>query len=252
MKSEVGRRVFIGSMAAGVPALAGWKAGAFAQSAGVPPHDHAGAGGDALVEYIARQIATIHNAARSGPRGEHALALAAHLRLLSVYARQVDMDGHLREAIRSRIDREGRNAVLYAEPDPEQRRALMQRYGFRPDPRLEQYPVNPTHTMREAALESLLRDGITPVFDRIATLAELVARPLDRARASIVTIQDDRDWWAGYCTELWNQYQTAQMLATPFCWAAAYWIWVGPSCIALEGGASFLLLIYLAQCVGFY
>lgn len=247
MRPEVGRRVFVGSVVAGLPLLAG-RSELFAQ-AGIGAHDHGAIpGADPVIDQIVRQIALIHNAAQAGPRGAHARALASQLRMLAVYQRQQGIDDQARSAVKEMVQRDGRNAMLYAEPDQEMRRKAMQQYGFRPDERALTVPLNATHAQREAALDDLLTHGLTPAYDRLAATLDKLAERLDQRRGRLVTIAQDDDWWAGYCAELYKQFQYAQLLALPWCLTARYFPWAAPACLALEGGAMVLLIAYLYGC----
>jgi hypothetical protein len=247
MKPEVGRRAFVGSVMAGLPLLAG-QSGLLAQGHAIA-HDHGAiAAADPVIDQIVRQIAMIQNSAQGGPRGAHARALAAQLRMLAVYQRQQGVDDQARAAVRDVVERQGRNAVLYADPDVEMRRSMMKQYGFLPYERGRDIPLNATHAQREAALDALLSGGITPAYDGLAVTLDKVAERLDRRRAGLVTISQDDAWWAGFCGELWAQYQWAQLYAIPFCLTARYFAWAAPSCLALEGGAMVLLIVYLIDC----
>jgi hypothetical protein len=249
MKSEVNRRVFVGSMVAGLPLLAS-QTGVLAQTVGGMAHEHlpAASPADPVIDYIVRQIGRIHNAARSGPRGEHARALAAQLRTLAVYERQLGFDAQVRAGLQELVEREGRDTVLYTEPDLAMRRQHLEAYGFQLNDRLLDVPLAPTYGQRDAALGQLLAEGITPTFDRLATFSETVAARLDRSNRRLVTIGQDGDWWAGFCVDLWNEYQQAQLIAAPFCMLAKYMGFILPGCLALEGGAMVLLVVYLVDC----
>ena len=247
MKPEVGRRVFVGSVIAGLPLLFG-RSALLAQGSGLAHKHPTVAGPDPVVDQIVRQIALIHNSAQAGPRGAHARALAAQLRMLSVYLRQQGADDHVRTAVRELVDREGRNTVLYAEPDAEWRQSVMQQYGFRPDERARNVQVNPTHGARETALDALLDEGLTPMYERMAATLDKISRPLDRRRRRLVTIAQDDEWQQGFCAELWSQYSQAQLMAVPFCLTARYFAWAAPACLAMEGGAATLLVVYLWEC----
>ena len=246
MTPEVGRRIFMGSVVAGLPLLAS-NTGLLAQASGMA-HDHGPLGGaDAVIDQIVRQIALIHNAAQAGPKGAHARALAAQLRMLAVYQKQRGDDDQARATLRDLVKREGRSAVLYADPDPETRRSAMQRYGFRPDARVHEVPLNVTHAQREAALDTMLTGGITPVYERLAQTLDKASEQLDHRRSGQVTIARD-DWWDGFCAELWSQFQMAQLWAIPWCLTARYLEWAAPACLAMEGGAAVLLIVYLIDC----
>jgi hypothetical protein len=239
--------VFVGSVAAGLPLLAG-KSGLLAQGAGIG-HDHGAiSAADPVIDQIVRQIALIHNSAQDGVRGTHARALASQLRMLTVYQRQQGIDDQARAAVKDMVKQHGRNALLYAEPDREMQRKAMQQYGFRPDERTLNVPVNATHAAREAALDDLLKHGVTPAYDRLAATLDTLAERLDRRRGNLITIAQDDDWWAGYCAELYKQFQYAQLFALPWCLTARYFAWAAPACLALEGGAVVLLIAYLIGC----
>jgi hypothetical protein len=237
----------VGSVAAGLPLLAG-KSGLLAQAGGLA-HDHGAiAAADPVIDQIVRQIALIHNSAQAGVRGTHARALASQLRMLTVYQRQQGIDGQARAAVKDMVERHGRNALLYAEPDQEMRRNTMQQYGFRPDDRALNVPLDATHAAREATLDDLLTHGITPAYERLAATLETLAERLDHRRGNVATIAQDEEWWAGYCAELYKQFQYAQLFALPWCLTARYFAWAAPTCLALEGGAMVLLIAYLYGC----
>jgi hypothetical protein len=246
MRPGIGRRAFVGTVAAGLPLLA-TRTGLLAQGGGIA-HDHLSlAETDPVIDQIVRQIALIHNGAQAGPRAAHTRALAMQLRMLAVYGKQRGLDDQTRTTLRDLVDREGRNAILYAPPDLEARRTIMRQYGFRPDERTTDVPLNPTHAQREASLDALLTNGITPVYEQLAATLDKVSDRLDRRARGVVAMTQD-DWYAGFCAELWNQYQMAQLMAIPWCLTARYFAWAAPSCLAMEGGAAVLLIVYIWEC----
>lgn len=246
MNHEVGRRVFVGSMAAGLPFLSGTALVTQSRS----DHDHAVNGVDHFVDYLVRQMAATHNAAQRGPRGDHFRALAAQLRTLSVYERHVGLDDRVRTEVRRRVDRQGRSSVLFADEDPGMRRKNLQAFGFRTPNPPRQGELTPSHEQREAALDELLVGGVTPVLDRTAGLAEKAAVRID-ARAGRTLIARD-DWWGPFCGELWRQYQQGQLLSALMGSAVAYSPLVAPVCAAMQGGAAALLLVYLCDCTAYF
>lgn len=230
----------------GLPLLAG-RSGLLAQ--GGIAHDHGAlAATDPVIDQIVRQIALIHNSAQAGPRGVHARALAAQLRMLTVYERQQGFDDRARAAVKEMVEEHGRTALLYTEPDPQLRRKEMQQYGFRPDERALNFPLSATPAAREAALDDLITQGVTPTYERLAAALDRLAERLDRRRGKLVTIAQDEDWWAGYCADLYKEFQYAQLMALPWCLTARYFAWAAPACLALEGGAMVLLIAYLYGC----
>ena len=151
--------------------------------------------------------------------------------------------------LRDFVERQGRNAALYAESE-EMRRQTLVAYGFRLE-RINPRQIVATHEARDAALTVLLTEGITPTFDRLAATADEIAVRIDRPRTRTVAFraQDpDQEWWAGFCAELFKQYEQAQLIAAPVCAVAQYFSYIVPSCAALQGGAMVLLLSYLIEC----
>ena len=247
MNAEVGRRMFVGSVVTGLPFIAGGTV-SLAQSGGAA-HTHAATGGDPVMDLLVRQIAVVHNAAQKGPRAEHFRALAAQLRTMALYQRQLGGDDQIRAMLRDFVELQGRNAALYAESE-EMRRQTLVAYGFRLE-RINPRQIVATHEARDAALTVLLTEGITPTFDRLAATADEIAVRIDRPRTRTVAFraQDpDQEWWAGFCAELFKQYEQAQLIAAPVCAVAQYFSYVVPSCAALQGGAMVLLLSYLIEC----
>lgn len=243
MKPEVGRRVFVGSVVAGLP-FVGHSAALLAQ--GNSAHDHVLNAIDPVVDCLVRQIASTHDGARAAPRSEHFRALAAQLRTIAVYERHVGLDAQVRAEVGRRVDQEGRHAILYAEDDGEIRLKNLQAFGFRMPNPPRKGELIPTHQQREAALGELLSTGVTPVLDRIAAVADKAAVRIDARAGRTLAAQDD--CWRGFCDELWRQYQQAQLLSAPFC-SMATWPLIAPVCAAMQGGATALLLVYLWGCL---
>src|SRR5687768_2560177 len=178
MESVVGRRVFVGSVVAGLPLLAGAGVRAFAQAGAAAPHGHPAAGpaADPVLDHLVRQIAAAHNAARARrPRGEDARAVASHLKTLAVYAKQVDLDARARASVRELVAEHGRDAVMYHEVGREARQASLERFGFRVEARALDYQVNADYKARAAALDALLAGGLTPTWERMAKTLDQIA-----------------------------------------------------------------------------
>jgi hypothetical protein len=254
MESVVGRRVFVGTVVAGVPLLAVTRVRTLGQAGGAAPHAHPApeAAVDAVAEHIVRQLGVIHNRIRArGPRGEDARAMAAHLRTLVVHGRQIDLDGRARAGVRALIELRGRDEVLYHERDSRTVQAEMARFGFDVDTRLLHRVPSSDYATRSAALDRLLRDGVTPAWTRMADTLDRLAPELDR-RGPVLPVArvQDSDWWAGFCESIWNDFKTTQMWAGSVCGTAAlpFMSFLGPSCAALQGGAFSLLMIYIVYC----
>jgi hypothetical protein len=253
MKSVVGRRVFVGSVAAGLPLIVGAGARPLAQSgtAGAAHAHPALAAADPLQEHLLHQMARVHNRMRQGPTGEDARAFAMHLRTLAVYGRQHDLDTHLRAAAGEAIRAEGRDVFLLREPDAGAMRAELERYGFQLDDRTRHLTLPHDLRRRSAAIDTLLNEGVTPTWDRLAAIFEQAAPAIDRRNGSIVRVglvRQDADYWVAFCKSLWAHYQEAQLLATAGCvFMAIPFVGVifSPACAALQGGAAVTLLMYV-------
>ena len=257
MESVVGRRVFVGSIVAGLPLLAGAGVRGFAQSGTSASHNHpaAGAAADPVLDHLVRQIAAAHNAARANrPRGEDARAVASQLKTLAVYAKQIDLDAHVRAGVRDLVAAHGRDAVMYHEIGRAERQASLERFGFRVEARALNYPLTPDYNVRAATLDALLAAGVSPMWQRMARTLEQAAPEIDRRRSQVVPVaaRQDKDWIKAFCESLWNEYEQAQLMAAPVCWASTLpgGSFLIPTCVALEGGAMSLLLAYLFYCNG--
>ena len=260
MNSVVGRRVFVGSVVAGLPLIAGAGARARAQTAqgigstSFDPLHHASNGVDPLLDHVFREMAAVHNRLRREIRGEDARAFASQLRTLAIYGRQQDVDTKARSALREAIAQHGREPFLLHEPDQKAMRAELERYGFQLDERARHLVVPHDPSARHAAIDRLLAEGVTPAWDRLATLFERGAPAIDRRNGTIVRVglsAQDAEYWAAYCSTLWAHYLDAQQMASAVCafmaisWIAAI-LW--PTCFALQGGAAVTLLFYVFSC----
>src|SRR6476659_16460 len=133
METGIGRRVFVGSIAAALPLV--MTRGHLAAQAGTDAvHAHPTGGTiDPILEHLARQLATNHNAMRRDPRGEHLRAFAAHLRTLTVYGRQSGLDETVKARVAALVARDGRYNVLYLQPDRTHLLSELRAYGAQPD-----------------------------------------------------------------------------------------------------------------------
>src|SRR5262245_55941368 len=120
MNGTVSRRVFVGSVAAGIPLVASGARGAFAQSPGSEAHAHPPADGtpDAMFEHAIKELAELSTRIqRRGATAEDVRLAAAHLGALAAYGQQIDIDTPTRKAARDLIRAKGREAVLAQEID---------------------------------------------------------------------------------------------------------------------------------------
>ena len=252
METGIGRRMFVGSIVATLPIVA--SRGRLAAQAGASAaHAHPnGVTVDPVLEHIARQLATNHNAMRRDPRGEHVRAFAAHLRTLTVYGRQTGLDEAVKSRVGALVARDGRYNVMYLETDLVHLRSELRAYGAQPDERLLKAPVTLDYAAREAALDSVLQSGVTARWERLAAIFDRLAPEVDRRSAGVIRVsQTEADFWAGYCKQLWSEYSEVQFLTAALCASALIpIIGVGfaPICIAHQLAATFLALVYGVYC----
>jgi hypothetical protein len=256
METAMGRRMFVGSVIAGLPLFASTSRLA-AQAGAGSLHQHADAvvASDPVLEHIVRQLAGIHNTMRRQPRGEHMRSFATQLRTLAVYGPQAGLDATVKAGIAALIERESRDRVLYTEIDLARVLADLKTYGAQVDERLLAAPITLDYAARSAALGALLQSGPSPRLERIAATLERIAPAVDARLATTVRvnqIQYDEDYWRGYCAELWSQYSETQFLAGVICASAALPL-VGalfvPLCIAHQLAATLLAITYAGNCL---
>ena len=261
METGMGRRVFVGSVLAGVPLLTSSGVRMAAQSGAATTHIHPeGTAADAVLEHICRQLASLHNAIRKQPRGEHLRAVAAQLRTLVVYGRQQNLDAAVRSGVAALVERDGRENVLYLEPNLDRMRAELKRVGADADERLLGVPSQLDYSARNAVLNDLQQSGLTARWDRIAAMLERGAPGVEQRAATLVRVrQDDADWWEGFCKQLWSEYKEAQLITAAVCATAALPIPIldvaaGLLCVAQQLASLILVFTYGAYCLnsGFF
>lgn len=251
METGIGRRVFVGSVVAGLPLLASSTAGA--ARAGWQAHVHPeGAAADPVLEHIVRQLASAHNELRRQPKGEHVRAFTAQLRTLAVYGRSIGLDAKVKAAVAEMVERDGRDEVLYTDINRDRMRGELKRYGAQPDERLLNRIPNLDYAARTASLNSVLASGLTAHLERTAAMMERVASEIDRRTGTAVRVsRRDSEYWAAYCRTIWDHYLDTQFQAAIYCTASLIPI-VGvlfaPLCVGYELAALTLGLVYGANC----
>ena len=194
MKSVVGRRVFVGSVVAGLPLVAGAGVGALAQSGdsgrgggGAPggPHaqaTHHPAATNAVDREILRQIRE-GVAGMGGPKsGEFARRMASTLRFASVHFAAQGLDASFDRVARAELARQGREVFLARDFDRTEMEAQMRAFGF-----TERPPKRPVdYAARERALQLILSEGVTAQIARLADLFDSISETLDRYPARTI------------------------------------------------------------------
>ena len=165
MSVEVGRRVFVGSVAAGLPLLAGGSATlAFAQRQN---------GATRVQDSVFDQLLTdMKGAVRSlsqAGSGEHTRRLASSLRVFAAWGASTQFDSRVKETLRDVVRREGRDALLRRNLDAAMFKAEAREFGFdgtsaAPLP----VPAPVDLATRRWIVDDLLANGVTPRWQAVA------------------------------------------------------------------------------------
>ena len=251
MNAAVNRRVFVGSMAAGLPVLAGAAYGLAATPA-ARAHDHATAGADLdpMFEHVVQEMAAIHNrGTERGFTGEDSRAIAAQLRTAVIRGTQIGLDATARTGVEQLIRRRGRDAVLAIDIDRARTTAQLKRYGIEIDDRWFAAGL-PDEATRTKALEALTSGGVTEVLTHTARVFDKMGSLLD-ARASAVArvryAQGDPAWWS-FCWGLLTEIMMLVAQLGPICEASGIVPGLDVVCPALEAALSAYYGIYYAYC----
>jgi len=259
METGIGRRIFVGSVVAGLPLLASSTAGAV-RLAGQATHNHLNtAGTDPVIDHIVRQMAAAHNALRRERKGEFARAFAAQLKSLAVYARATGLDARVKSGLATLVEREGRDNVLYAEIDRNRMRAELKAYGVQsPDERVLNAQLELDYAGRRAIVDAAMTAGPAANWEKLAAMLELSAQGLDRRQnqGSVlrVSLQDpnDAEYWKAYCETLFEYLKETQLLATLHCAAAlipVVGVAFAPLCAAYQIASLIYGMMYAGDCL---
>ena len=180
MSVEVGRRVFVGSVAAGLPLLAGGGTTlAFAQRR---------TGSKRVQDPVFDQSLTdMKGAVRSlsqAGSGEQARRLASSLRVFAAWGASKQFDSRVKDTIRNIIARDGRQALLRRNIDRGMFRAEARDLGF--DARSNVPVLEPAivdDAQRQKIVDDLLTNGVTGRWRQLADTLDAAAAALDRQAA---------------------------------------------------------------------
>ena len=205
MRAEVGRRAFVTSVATGLPLIAGGAALAQSGAGGAAKARPGVTRPDPMLDLTLRELGRIHRRARQRQHvsGEDARAAAAQLRMMTVYARQVDLDQPFKQALRTAVARRGADAVLLERPDRDRITAdLKQRYDI--DARGQWVDAPADYATRAAALERLQRDGVSAIFERVSALLEKTSLEIDKQGTDPLVLRRIQHgaWYQGFCNQL--------------------------------------------------
>lgn len=169
MTSEVGRRVFVGSVAGGLPMLGL----AAAQSAHTT---HPSGGSHPMEKEIEAQLRAAI-AQMQGPRAdEGARRVAATLRLGAAHFKAQGADEAFKASARSAITTYGREGVLARANDRERLRSEVGQFGIATFPTVAEDVIADNR-----ALDTILQLGVTPIMLRVADALDKLSEQMGSA-----------------------------------------------------------------------
>jgi hypothetical protein len=265
MEGQVDRRVFFGSLVAGLPLLAVEGSRVFAQSssragAGAATHDHAAAVAgqrapgpvtiartrDPINDELQRQLKLLMPQIR---KGHHAAArqVAGLMRVGSVQAAQT-LDAQLNEHLRRAINQFGKSNFLinYTASHDSLKKELAE-YGVSPN----QLPST-TYATKERVLDALLASGLSAYLLKVADAMDVAATHMEARGALIAIVRAQApDPTSQKCQEATAHLQAAEAAAASICGAAG--LFPNPitaaACAFALGALSGLTLAYVLNCL---
>lgn len=226
MSVEVGRRMFVGSMAAGLPLLAGGGATlAFAQKQNGATRIQ----DPVFDQLLADMKGAVRGLSQAGS-GEHARRLASSLRVLAAWGASKQFDSRVKETLRAVVKREGRDALLRRSVDPAMFKTEARKFGFDGTSAVPLPVPQPVDfATRQRVVDDLLANGVTPRWRAVAATLDHAARSLDRiasARSAGVTLAAQVD--PSICRMIQQElsYLSIQMVF----WCAPWFYWVPEPC----------------------
>ena len=251
MKGTVSRRVFVGSVAAGLPLVVSGSSGAVADVPTGQSHLHFATdeAPDVMFDHTIRRVAAIVNrVGRDGATAEDARLMAVHFSTLAIYTQQTGIDARMTMAIRDLV-RARRRGELELNMDATRARATLKRYGVDVDERRFDLP-RPDRQTREKALDDLSRLGVTGMLARIASRFERTATELDRrgGRVARMTLVQDDSWRTQFCEQLWVQLVAMSAEAAAACAAMIFMPQFDAPCVLAQMSYVALLSAYYGLC----
>ena len=254
MNAEVNRRMFVASVTAAFPVLAGAAYGLAAAAPSGRGHDHAAAAvdPDRVLDHVVRELAVIHTrGTQRGFTGEDARAIAAQLRTAAVRSAQIGVDSSAKKGVQELVRTRGRDAVLSLDIDTVAMKARLKRYGIEVDERwldARAFDARPLDdAARRGAIEALVAGGVTGVLLRAAAIFENIGTSLDRVAAGVRRVQFDPAWYS-FCWGVLAEIQMLILTAGAVCGAASIYPDLDLACPTLEATVSAYLAIYYAYC----
>jgi hypothetical protein len=134
--------------------------------------------GDAMTVELQRQLRAALPAFRNGS-AEACRQYAATLRAWAAYGKTRNYDGQIRSQLRRLLNERGRAAVIDMTPNHDDMASVVRSLGgTRED--VERMHDRPALSRKEAVVDALLQEGLTPALERMAIQLEGVAKNMDR------------------------------------------------------------------------
>jgi hypothetical protein len=249
MNGTVSRRVFVGSVAAGLPLVVSASSGSVTSPPTAPGHQHlANEEPDVMFDHTIRRLAAIANGVRRrGITAEDARLAAAHLSMLAIYSQQSGIDARMATGFKTLVDAR-KGGEMEADIDAARVRTLT-RYGIDVDERWLKM-ARPDQRTREKAIDDLSRLGVTGMFTRMASRFERTATELDRrggGMARLTLVQDD-SWRTAFCEVLWVQVNVAAAESAAACAAMYFMPQFDAPCVVAQASYVTLLYAYYGLC----
>jgi len=253
MNADVSRRVFVGSVAAGIPLLAGAAYGVRRGSAVIHAHDRSAAeGSDLVFDHALKELAAVHNRVqRRGARGEDARAMAAQLRTTAAYGLLIGIDAPSKQAVSDLVRSKGRDAALYSEVDRSTVKARLKQYGVQLDDPVPNRVVL-DYNARNDVLNELTNRGVSRLLTHTAATFETIGADMDRLGDRIARVHrvqpTDPNWYIGYCQQLQVEIARLGVDAGLVCGASFFWPALAPVCAMIEIAAAVQGILFLSSC----
>ena len=250
MLTLVPRRAFVGTVAAGLPMLAG--AAVLAQTTRGPARERQRGARrrDRLFDHLVSQLVRVHNRSRArGLTGEDSRTVAETLRTLTIYAPQIALDEQVRQGVAAAVQRQGREAVLYAEPDMTAMRDELAHLGVAPGSIEFGKFGPPDDTVRRKVLDELLSAGVSPRFIALSTVFDELATARDRFAGRSPGFRRAQYGYSGEeCQRLRSQIDYLEAEVAIVCGAAVFFPALAGACGALSVTLGLELAYYYYFC----
>src|SRR5688572_12667635 len=232
MQSIASRRAFVRHIAVGIPIIATTSLPSVAHGIDTARPD--GMTLPPALDSMLRDMARIHNQLRRRrPTAADARAISAHVRLVATHQLQANRDIALHTAIRTALDRDGREALTRREPDLLTMRRELTAFGFDLPPGA---PPAISRDAREAALDRLMQGGLTHLYVDSAMALESLTAEFEVAEGAA-------------CTTLAEMAATLEAMAAVLCVMAIAIPILAPDCFAATAVlATIKMMFYLLQC----